>query len=170
MDFQDLAGHALPIVLALVAIILIIQSLLEKDRTDDGKAPTDEKPDEKPPEKAAEDTITVQLTPGSLESRGLAVGKVSLDEIEVGELHSGTGDYGFHWVVTAVRRAHRDFQVVRQWTEGQPAGPDKIGDRWQARLEFIETRDQRMRELDGLAESAVGSDTEPSGTRGAGRQ
>jgi hypothetical protein len=52
------------------------------------------------------DTITVQLTPGSLESEGLGFGAIHNGRIEVGELHHGRGTYDVHFVVHAVRRGY----------------------------------------------------------------
>src|SRR6185436_8022137 len=48
---------------------------------------------------ASEPGMTVQLTPGSLTSKGLATSKVSLSAIEVGELADGRGNYDFDWRV-----------------------------------------------------------------------
>ncbi len=57
--------------------------------------------------------MTVQLTPWSAESEGLAVTKRSLDGVEVQELHNGTGTYDFDYTVMAVRKGHEDYQVIR---------------------------------------------------------
>ena len=61
---------------------------------------------------ANEQTITVQLTPGSLDSKGLAVGSIREGWIEIGELAGGTGSYDVHYLVHAVRRGFEDHQVV----------------------------------------------------------
>jgi hypothetical protein len=61
---------------------------------------------------AQPDTITVQLTPGSLASRGLAFGAIQDGRIEIGELQNGRGTYDVHFVVHAVRRGYEDFKPV----------------------------------------------------------
>ena len=58
------------------------------------------------------DTITVQLTPGSLDSEGLAFRSIRDGRIEVGELHHGKGSYDVHFVVHAVRRGYEDHTPV----------------------------------------------------------
>ena len=65
--------------------------------------------------------MTVQLTPLSADSKGLAVVEKSLNGLVVQELHSGTGTYDFDYLVTAVRKGYEDFQVIRSALEGQPA-------------------------------------------------
>jgi hypothetical protein len=97
---------------------------------------------------ALEDSMTVQLTPRSFESLGLAVGRQSLEHIEVGELHGGRGDYEFHWEVKAVRRAHQDFKVTRPWTHAMPAGGPSRDELWAARLRSIEQREKRIQEME----------------------
>ncbi len=92
---------------------------------------------------ADEQDMTVQLTPRSGESKGLAAVRVSLDGIEVVELHNGRGNYAFDWEVKAVRKEHRDFQVYRPWDEVLPAGTDPA-EAWEARLKSIEARQQRQ--------------------------
>lgn len=62
---------------------------------------------------ALEDTMTVQLTPRSRDSRGLAATEVTLAGVQVDELLQGTGDYEFDYVVTAVRRGFRNFEPVQ---------------------------------------------------------
>jgi hypothetical protein len=97
---------------------------------------------------AVEDSLTVQLTPRSLESKGLGIGHQGLDGIEVGELNGGHGNYEFHWEVKAVRRAHQDFKVTRPWTHARTGGdpsPEKL---WAARLKSIEQRKRRLQEME----------------------
>ncbi|MBI4470693.1 MAG: hypothetical protein HY650_15365 [Acidobacteria bacterium] len=65
---------------------------------------------------AAENTMTVQLTPHSATSTGLAIVEKSLKGIVVQELLNGTGSYKFDYLVMAVRRGYEDYQPVR--TEG----------------------------------------------------
>ncbi len=82
---------------------------------------------------AAEEGMTVQLTPASLKSKGLAVVRQSLSGIEVGELMNGGGSYPFHWEVKAVRAKHRGFKVIRPWEELLlPAANRSVA--WEARL------------------------------------
>ena len=88
---------------------------------------------------ASEPGMTVQLTPISIDSKGLALIKKSLDGIEVGELGSGTGDYEFDWRVEAVRKGWEDYKVIRPWLQSD-GDPDKA---WQNRLKEIEQRRAR---------------------------
>jgi hypothetical protein len=70
---------------------------------------------------AAETGITVQLTPLSAESRGLAVIEKSRERIVVSELMHGAGDYEFDYFVAAVRAGHENYQIIRDSAEVQPA-------------------------------------------------
>ncbi len=92
---------------------------------------------------ADEQDMTVQLTPRSGESKGLAAVRVSLDGIEVVELLNGRGNYAFDWEVKAVRKEHRDFQVYRPWDEVLPGGIDPV-EAWEARLKSIQARQERQ--------------------------
>jgi hypothetical protein len=58
------------------------------------------------------DTITVQLTPHSLASLGVAVGTIEDGRIEIGELGGGKGSYDVYYVVHAVRRGFEQRQTV----------------------------------------------------------
>jgi hypothetical protein len=97
---------------------------------------------------AVEDSMTVQLTPRSFDSKGLAVGRQTLSGIEVGELNAGRGNYEFHWEVKAVRRAHQDFKVTRPWTHARGGGDLSLDKLWTARQHRIERREQRIREVE----------------------
>ena len=61
----------------------------------------------------AEQGLTVQVTPLSEKSMGLAVVERAPDYIVVKELLSGTGDYAFDYTVMGVRKEAVDFQAVR---------------------------------------------------------
>jgi len=61
--------------------------------------------------------MSVQLTPGSAQSKGLAATAISPTELTVAELGSGEGDYTFFWEVSAVRKRLR----------GLPARPSRRG-------------------------------------------
>jgi hypothetical protein len=69
------------------------------------------------------DGMTVQLTPLSAESRGLACTHKNTDRIEIVELYDGTGNYDFDYTVTAVRKGHEDFQVIRSRPK-EPTEPE----------------------------------------------
>lgn len=60
------------------------------------------------------ETMTVQVTPKSAESLGLAVIERDLNGFTVRELHKGTGTYEFDWHATAVRRGFENYQPVRE--------------------------------------------------------
>jgi len=66
--------------------------------------------------------ITVQVTPWSADSHGLAVTSRSPTEVRVEELGGGTGNYRFDWTVLGVRADHADYQVLRRRSE-RPAFP-----------------------------------------------
>ena len=58
--------------------------------------------------------MTVQLTPNSPDSRGLAIVRKSLTEgIMVQELGKGRGTYDFDYLVTCVRKGYEDYEVIR---------------------------------------------------------
>ena len=63
------------------------------------------------------DGMTVQLTPLSTESKGLAVTQKGLDGIQVGELQNGNGSYEFDWEVKAIRKGYKNYRPVRAWDE-----------------------------------------------------
>ncbi len=90
---------------------------------------------------ADEQGMTVQLTPRSGESKGLAAVRVSLDGIEVVELHNGRGNYEFDWRVEAVRKEFSDYQVYRSWDAVMPAGKDPA-EAWEARMKSIQARQE----------------------------
>lgn len=59
------------------------------------------------------ETMTVQLTPLSADSEGLAVIERTADGFKVKELRKGQGNYKFDWEVKAVRKGYEDFKPVR---------------------------------------------------------
>lgn len=59
------------------------------------------------------ETMTVQLTPLSEDSEGLAVVERTADGVRVKELRKGKGNYKFDWEVKAVRKGYEDFKPVR---------------------------------------------------------
>jgi hypothetical protein len=73
---------------------------------------------------AVAEGMTVQVTPCSADSKGLAVVQQALDGFVVQELLQGTGSYEFHWRVEAVRKGHEDYRVIRSSSEGRPAEPE----------------------------------------------
>ena len=58
-------------------------------------------------------TITVQLTPQSADTYGLAVVEKTSKGFKVKELKKGKGNFSFDWEVKAKRKGYDDFQVVR---------------------------------------------------------
>lgn len=61
----------------------------------------------------AEEGITVQVTPLSAASEGLAVTSKSTSQITVRELRNGTGSYSFDYVVSGVRLGFENYEVIR---------------------------------------------------------
>lgn len=73
---------------------------------------------------AAEGTLTVQYTPNSIDSKGIATISKSNTTIEFGELLQGTGTYDIDYVVHATRQAFIDHDPVRRAPGRDPAaGP-----------------------------------------------
>lgn len=70
---------------------------------------------------AAPGTVTVSLTPRSLNSKGLAALDVSPAGMTVGELAGGNGTYIVDYVAYAVRIGHEDFEVYRNRAEHEAA-------------------------------------------------
>lgn len=58
-------------------------------------------------------TVTVQLTPKSSASKGLAVASQNAGVIVVEELLNGTGNYSFYWEVKAVRKGFETFAPIQ---------------------------------------------------------
>jgi len=85
---------------------------------------------------AAEKGMTVQLTPLSAQSRGLAVTRKALNGVEVAELADGRGTYEFDWEVKAVRKRYEDYQVIKPWDEVLPSDSDRTAE-WNERLRDI---------------------------------
>ncbi len=69
---------------------------------------------------ASAENLTVQLTPRSERSKGVAVVKATASEIEVRELHRGKGNYDVDWLVQGVRKGCEDFRVVRPRADRVP--------------------------------------------------
>ncbi len=59
-----------------------------------------------------EENITVQVTPRSAASLGLAVTSRSNSEIVVEELSSGTGNYEFDYIVHGLRLGYEDYEPI----------------------------------------------------------
>ncbi len=58
-------------------------------------------------------TITVQLTPLSADSKGLAVVEKTATGFTVREMFQGQGNYQFDWEVKGVRKGFENYQAVR---------------------------------------------------------
>lgn len=85
---------------------------------------------------ASEKGMTVQLTPLSGHSKGLAVTRKGHGGVQVAELNGGRGTYEFDWHVTAVRRRYENYEVVKPWDETLPSDSDRAA-AWQERMEEI---------------------------------
>jgi hypothetical protein len=62
---------------------------------------------------ASSQGLTVQVTPNSATSLGLAVEEKSNERILITELSNGKGDYDFDWEAKCVRKGYEDYQVIR---------------------------------------------------------
>jgi hypothetical protein len=58
-------------------------------------------------------TMTVNITPGSAESEGIAVIEKTAKGIRVKELRQGKGNYSFDWEAKAVRKGYEDYKTIR---------------------------------------------------------
>lgn len=58
-------------------------------------------------------TMTIQLTPLSADSEGMAVIEKTSTGFKVKELRRGTGTYQFDWEVKGVRKGYENYQAVR---------------------------------------------------------
>lgn len=65
------------------------------------------------------ETMTVNLTPNSAESLGLAVVEKTEKGIRVKELFKGSGNYSFDWEAKAVRKGYEDYKVIRPKSDMQ---------------------------------------------------
>jgi len=62
---------------------------------------------------ASEHGLTADMTPRSIDGRGLAIIDLTPQSLEVGELYEGKGNYSFDYTVYAVRKRYEDYVVVR---------------------------------------------------------
>lgn len=67
--------------------------------------------------------ITVQVTPLSAKSRGLAVVEKNNRGMTVRELDGGRGSYEFDYLVMGVRRGYEDYEVIRPTEKARTAFP-----------------------------------------------
>jgi hypothetical protein len=63
--------------------------------------------------------MTVQITPLSADSKGLAVIDKNQSGFAVAELNGGKGSYDFDFTVMAVRKGHEDYRVIRPASESR---------------------------------------------------
>ena len=82
--------------------------------------------------------LTVQVTPGSRISEGLAVENRTNTGFDIYELHNGKGAYSVDWEVKAVRAGHEDYRPVRAWDEALPATRNNRQQLWNARVASIQ--------------------------------
>jgi hypothetical protein len=66
---------------------------------------------------ASSQGLTVQLTPSSAKSLGLAAEEKSIKRIVVRELMNGKGNYDFDWEVKCIRKGYEDYRVIRSHKE-----------------------------------------------------
>ncbi len=74
---------------------------------------------------ASQQGITVEVTPLSAKSKGLAVVEKSSEMFAVREVNNGNGTYDFDFMVTAVRKGHEDYKVIRP---AMKMRPPELGD------------------------------------------
>ena len=74
---------------------------------------------------ASREGLTVQLTPNSATSLGLAVEEKSIERILVRELSNGKGDYEFDWEAKCIRKGYEDYRVIRPHQDFEFARVDR---------------------------------------------
>ena len=84
--------------------------------------------------------MTVQLTPCSRFSEGLAVENRTNSGFDIYELHGGKGNYEVDWQVTCVRRMHEDYSPIRKWDETIADESDKKL-AWNKRVTSIQAKE-----------------------------
>ena len=72
------------------------------------------------------ETITVQVSPLSTESKGLAVIEKTAEGFRVKELNKGTGNYKFDYFVQGIRKGYEDYRVIRDKSEYESDNNSKI--------------------------------------------
>jgi hypothetical protein len=85
-------------------------------------------------------TLTVQLTPHSFDSLGVAVGSIEDGRVRVGELRGGKGSYDVYYVVHALRRGYEDRKTVMSREQFRAAFPAVRAARRSERPADIATR------------------------------
>jgi hypothetical protein len=58
------------------------------------------------------DTVTIQLTPRSADSKGLAMTDQSANDFSIRELFGGQGNYEFDYFAAGVRKGFENYQAV----------------------------------------------------------
>jgi hypothetical protein len=67
--------------------------------------------------------LTVQLTPRSSRSKGVAASALSTRELVIEELCDGRGSYDVDWFVQGVRKGRETYEVVRPWAAPEVPAP-----------------------------------------------
>jgi hypothetical protein len=62
---------------------------------------------------AGEERLTVQLTPRSLDSRGVAATRLTTSNLIIEELGGGRGRYEVDWLVQGIRKGSEAYAVLR---------------------------------------------------------
>jgi hypothetical protein len=69
------------------------------------------------------ESMTVQITPLSAESKGIAVVEKTATGFKVKELMGGHGNYQFDWEVKCIRKGYEDYEVIREKEDSTPLRP-----------------------------------------------
>ena len=59
------------------------------------------------------ETVTIQLTPLSADSKGLALLDKNANGFRIKELFNGTGNYKFDFLVQGIRRGYEDHKAIQ---------------------------------------------------------
>lgn len=105
---------------------------------------------------ASSQGLTVQLTPQSADSLGLAVVAKGPTGFQVRELMRGTGTYQFDWEVKAIRKQYLNYEVVRSWNERRVVNPNLTqAQAWQIRKQHVAESNARANTLEAAAINAA---------------
>lgn len=76
---------------------------------------------------ASAEQLTVQLTPRSAMSKGVAATALNTRELVIEELAGGCGNYSVDWFIQGVRKGREGFVVLRPWSGPPMPAPARSG-------------------------------------------
>ncbi len=95
---------------------------------------------------AGEKDLTVQFTPRSSKSKGLAAVEVARERIRVEELMEGTGSYQFDYFITAKRAGFENYEPIQPNTHFKADNVSKV----EFEKRYSKTEDMDVRAIRNL--------------------